>query len=510
MERCASARRRRVALLLACVRPRHSVRLLLVLLAVVFGGAGTAHAIVFTAETSAHNTVSNNLTVAVPATTTPGNLFLANVAVIGSPTVTAPGGWTLIRKDTNAASTHMSQYIYWHAVGNSEPATYTWTFSTKDGADGGIADYAGVDTTNPVFASSGQSALKSSQIVGPSVTATAAGDTLVASFGYADIGTIGAPPGMAQRYSDSANNLAGQRTTIELADQTLNTPGATGNRVASINQLVNWVGQLVGLNPDLTAPTTPGQVTQTASTASSVTLGWQASSDNVAVAGYGFSQGTTLLANPTGTSYTVSNLTCGTTYNFSVAAYDQAGNYSSPAAVSATTAGCTAPTVTLTAPSGGSTVSGTGVTLTASAAAGSPQARSRACSSGWTASKSGPPSRARRTRWRGIRRPCRTARTRSPPSPPTKRHSTTSAAITVSVSNAVALSPPTVSLLTPGDNTIVGGSSVALTANAAANPRPGSPRFSSSSTAPTSATPSLRRRTHSRGTAPQSPTVATR
>lgn len=121
--------------------------------------------------------------------------------------------------------------------------------------------------------------------------------------------------------------------------------------------------------PDTTPPSTPTGLVITGQTATSLTLGWTQSTDDVGVAGYGLflddnSHGTT-----SSTSAVFSGLTCDTNYTLGVNAFDAAGNISDTATLAAQTAACpdtTPPTVTLTAPSDGATVSGT-VHVTASA-----------------------------------------------------------------------------------------------------------------------------------------------
>ena len=331
-----------------------------------FGGAAPASAVTFDSATAGHNTVGTSLTLNAPGRMSIGDVMIASIDAIGSPTVTAPSGWTLIRRDVNSATTHMSQSLYWHAVGASEPANYTWQFSTIDGGGGSIADYSGVDASHPVDVSGGQGAVKSAQIIAPSLNVAGAGELLVGGFGYADIGAIGPPAGMTSRDSDSANNPPGQRTTVELADQGLSAGGATGGRTVVLNQAVNSIGQLAALNPDVTAPSTPAQLLETGSTGSSIALSWAPSTDNDAVKGYSVYQAGALLTNVTTTSYTVTGLSCGSPYNLAVAAYDPSGNYSTPITISAATAACPVPTgVSITAPSDGSIVSGTTVAISA-------------------------------------------------------------------------------------------------------------------------------------------------
>ncbi|HEX5782201.1 MAG TPA: PQQ-dependent sugar dehydrogenase, partial [Solirubrobacteraceae bacterium] len=119
---------------------------------------------------------------------------------------------------------------------------------------------------------------------------------------------------------------------------------------------------------DTEAPTTPTGLAQTASTETSATVGWNASTDNVGVAGYGLYRAGSPAGSVTTTSTTVTGLTCGASQLVGVDAYDGAGNRSPQATITVTTAACdtTPPTVQLTSPSPGP-VSGT-VSVAASAA----------------------------------------------------------------------------------------------------------------------------------------------
>ncbi len=92
--------------------------------------------------------------------------------------------------------------------------------------------------------------------------------------------------------------------------------------------------------PDTTAPSAPGSPTVLTATTSSIALSWPAASDNVGVAGYSVYRDGTAVGTTAETAYTVSGLSCGTTYRLSVDAYDRAGNRSPAVSISAPTASC--------------------------------------------------------------------------------------------------------------------------------------------------------------------------
>jgi Cellulose binding domain/Fibronectin type III domain/Glycosyl hydrolases family 18 len=117
-----------------------------------------------------------------------------------------------------------------------------------------------------------------------------------------------------------------------------------GGSGAPTNCLVNGAacatggGGSSGGTGDGTAPSAPGNLHSTGVTASSVSLAWNAATDNVGVTGYRIYQGSTLASTVTGTSATISGLAAGTTYSFTVKATDAAGNLSAASnTVTATT-----------------------------------------------------------------------------------------------------------------------------------------------------------------------------
>lgn len=79
---------------------------------------------------------------------------------------------------------------------------------------------------------------------------------------------------------------------------------------------------------DTQAPTAPQNLAATLVSQNSISLKWTPSIDNVAVSAYQIFKDSTLIASVTGTTYTASGLTAGTTYDFYVKAKDSSGNIS--------------------------------------------------------------------------------------------------------------------------------------------------------------------------------------
>lgn len=86
-----------------------------------------------------------------------------------------------------------------------------------------------------------------------------------------------------------------------------------------------------GTNPgDTQAPSAPGSLTAGGVTSTTVTLSWNASTDNVGVTGYRIYRGGNLAASVSGATlnHTVAGLSADTVYTFTVKAIDAAGNES--------------------------------------------------------------------------------------------------------------------------------------------------------------------------------------
>ncbi len=200
---------------------------------------------------------ASSLTINAPAGIASGDVLIAHLVVRGAYTaMTAPPGWSLIRRDTTTNSIAVG--LYSKVVSNSEPAGFTWTFNSSQQAAGGMAAYAGVDNAAPIDASSAQYNDSTAPITVPSVTASAPSARLV-FFAAITTGTTVTPPsGMARQWTAST---AG--TTSAMADQALPSAGTTGNRIGTSGAPYNSnIGQLVALRAALagTLPPTPTKI----------------------------------------------------------------------------------------------------------------------------------------------------------------------------------------------------------------------------------------------------------
>jgi hypothetical protein len=111
---------------------------------------------------------------------------------------------------------------------------------------------------------------------------------------------------------------------------------------ASDNPEITAIEVALPGSADTQPPTSPTGLQVSGSDQTSITLAWNASTDNVAVAGYDLFVNGKKIGSTSATSYTFAGLTCGTAYTLTVDAYDAAGNRSTPTAATATTTACPA------------------------------------------------------------------------------------------------------------------------------------------------------------------------
>jgi hypothetical protein len=130
---------------------------------------------------------------------------------------------------------------------------------------------------------------------------------------------------------------AGSQTLTTITSTTTYTLACTGSGGSATQSAT------VTVSTDTAPPSVPGNVLATVVSATQINLSWSAATDNVGVTGYRIYRGGTLLTSVTGTAYAHTGLSPATSYTYTVAAYDAAGN------ASAQSTGATA-----TTPAGGS------------------------------------------------------------------------------------------------------------------------------------------------------------
>ena len=202
----------------------------------------SASVITFRGSTSAgapSGTLS--LTINKPVGTAAGDVMIASIAVRpNTAAITVPAGWTPVRRIDNANANANSLAVYYKVAGASEPANYTWTFSTSTGSAGGIQTFSGVDTDSPIDVEGGQNTPSGLTHATPSVTTTVTNTMLVTSHAFSSSATWTPPGGMTEVFdvaSETVPNAAGISIEGNYVMQTAT--GATGTKTATASNDVD-------------------------------------------------------------------------------------------------------------------------------------------------------------------------------------------------------------------------------------------------------------------------------
>lgn len=186
----------------------------------------------------------------------------------------------------------------------------------------------------------------------PAVTATTQADTTPPSTPAA-VAALAISAGQVNlSWSQSTDNLAVEKYRVYRNDVLISSLSATASSYSdtSVNPDSNYKYEVSAVdasnnestksvaapNPlhtpvaqDLQAPTQPDNLRTLARTTNTIALAWDASTDNVGVAGYHVYRGGVKIADTTNTTYTDSGLTPDTAYSYTVRAFDADGNESS-------------------------------------------------------------------------------------------------------------------------------------------------------------------------------------
>jgi hypothetical protein len=197
--------------------------------------------------TGSNSTPSPSVTVNVPAGAQPGDLMIAQIGVRGGSgqSITAPGGWSLVRSDFSG--TAIIQSIYSHAVSSSEPSTYTWNFRGNNNAAGGIADFFGASAASPVDVSNGLGNTSSTSITAPGVVipSTSSNDHLLCLFSTAGGVAPVTPVGTTSEWSFPAASFG---IGVAMSDVASVPAGATNTQLATTSTAYANVGVQLALH----------------------------------------------------------------------------------------------------------------------------------------------------------------------------------------------------------------------------------------------------------------------
>src|SRR4051794_8569859 len=176
------------------------------------------------------------LTIAKPTGTVLNDVLIAAIGVdANTPAITAPAGWTLVRRVDNTNATANTLAIYRKTAGSAEPANYSWTLSASTGSAGGIMAFSGVDLQNPIDVESGVTTGNGTAHVTPTVTTTATDETIVTVHTMASAATWAPPAGMTEAVDQASGALGATGQSIEMNYAAQAGIAATGTKSASAN-----------------------------------------------------------------------------------------------------------------------------------------------------------------------------------------------------------------------------------------------------------------------------------
>jgi hypothetical protein len=199
----------------------------------------------FRAQTVA-STIGSSVALSRPTSIVGGDAILVTLSVRGNlnTAITAPAGFTLIRRDVNGNT--MTQAVYIKIAGAIEPASYAFTLSRSQGIAATLVVIAGVSATDPVAASSASINAPSKSIRTQAAGVVRANSYVVGLFGIANATPIEPPSGTTERAEVQQPSV--NRGTSEFASKVVGV-GSTGILIATAGTSAASIGQIVVLNP---------------------------------------------------------------------------------------------------------------------------------------------------------------------------------------------------------------------------------------------------------------------
>jgi MSHA biogenesis protein MshQ len=192
-------------------------------------------------------TATTSLTITPVAAAARADLLLVQLTLAdATATITPPTGWTEITTITQSA-TGIQQRVYWKIRSNSEPASYTWSFSKSARGALILLDLNGVDTNQAINASSGQFG-SGTTIYAPEVAAAYANGMIVGFFGSTGVGSAITP--QASMTTVAQTNAVSGSTGVQLAlaYEQVASDGLTGLRTAT-GASGTYAGQTIAITP---------------------------------------------------------------------------------------------------------------------------------------------------------------------------------------------------------------------------------------------------------------------
>ncbi len=283
------------------------------------------------------------------------------------------GAWTRAPASTAFQNDTGDIALYYVADSKSAPGGLTVTVSDGGTAylQGVLAEYSGVAVAGPL------DQIVSSRGVG---TAAGTGPTAAVPAGelvFSALVTGGSPSSVTPGASDGVSYTPRAATSSGSAyeQDILSCAAGAQAGTATLAAATDWYAVTATFLPassgDTQPPSVPTSLHATSVSATSVSLAWSPSTDDVGVTGYTVYRDGAPLAVVSATSWTDATVSAGTAYTYTVDAFDAAGNHSAQSQPLQVTTPLTSPAfVQGAAGSPGTRLTSTTLTLTQPVAAG--------------------------------------------------------------------------------------------------------------------------------------------
>lgn len=253
---------------------------------------------------------------------------------------------TATATDSASSVAKVEFYVDGSLVSTDTASPYSYSWNTTGVTEGSHAVYAkaydsfsNVSTSSTSTVTVKDATAPTVSITSPVASATITGTTAIAATAADNTGGKGIAK--VEFYVDGT--LKGTDTTspysyswdsATYADGSHSLTAKAYDAAATQNSKTSSAVTVTVDNSDKTSPSAPGNLRATANTYTSISLAWNASTDNVGVTGYRLSRNGTQIYSGTALAYTDTALAEGTTYSYSVVAYDAKGNSSAATTLS--------------------------------------------------------------------------------------------------------------------------------------------------------------------------------
>ena len=251
-------------------------------------------------------------------------------------------GYSVYRNNTKVADVSGSTTSY-ADTGVADATTYSYTVKAFDAAGNlSAASNTATATTPDVTPPTAPTQLRTTNVTSTRVDLSWRASTdnvTVTGYRVFRNGT--------QVGSDLGGSTLTYSDTTVVQGQTYSYTVKAFDAAGNVSAASNAVSVTIPTAADTTPPTAPTNLTATQVSGSQVNLAWSASTDNVGVAGYRvFRNGTQIGGDLGGSTLTYSDTTvvAGTTYSYTVKAFDAAGNISAASNTATITVDTTPPT----------------------------------------------------------------------------------------------------------------------------------------------------------------------